>query len=472
MTNQLAFAPRGQLWFGDNLTVLRRHVEAESVDLVYLDPPFKSNKSYNVLFKHRDGRLPAAQLKAFDDTWRWDMGAAKAYEEVVDGGGDVARALFAFRDLLGTTDMLAYLTMMAPRLVELRRVLKPTGTIYLHCDSTASAHLRLLMDAVFGHNNFLNEIIWHYKTSSGAPKKWLHRNHDTILRYAAQSPNDVTWHHPREPWPEETLKKWQKDEQGRIYRVQNKFNKRYYIDPAGKLGDDVWEITLASRSHERTGFQTQKPQELLERIILASSNEDDLILDPFCGCGTTVHAAQQLKRRWLGIDITSAAMEVIEDRLQRHFGVIDCVRRGEPTTVDEAFALAKLDKHAFQRWVCEQICAEPGGKGADRGIDGVLRGTFDDRTRWKAIVSVKGGGVTVSQLRDLRGTIAREKADMGLLVALRTATAAMKREAAEAGFGVGGAPVLQFLTVEEILNGRQPIYPDDVRLPGRLRVVS
>ena len=204
-------------------------------------------------FKSRDGTRAAAQIEAFGDTWEWNTESAADYQEVVEAGGDVANAMRAFKTLLGDTgtDMQAYLAMMAPRLVELRRVLKPTGTIYLHCDATASAHLRLLMDAVFGSRNFLNEIIWHYQTSSGAPKKWLHRNHDVILRYAAFKPDLVKWHHPRVPWPEATLKKWQTDEQGRIYRVQNKFKKRYYVDPAGKLDDDAWEITLSSRTRER-----------------------------------------------------------------------------------------------------------------------------------------------------------------------------------------------------------------------------
>lgn len=234
------------LYYGDNLDILRRYIPDESVGLVYLDPPFNSNATYNVLFAEQNGSRAAAQIKAFEDTWRWDRAAAEAYQETVEAGGRVSQAMQAFRQFLGDSDMLAYLSMMAPRLVELRRVLKSTGSIYLHCDPTASAHLRLLMDAIFKPGNFLNEIIWHYQTSSGAPKKWLHRNHDTILRYAANNPEFVTWHHPREPWLEATLRKWQRDEQGRIYRVQNKFKKRYYIDPEGKLGDDVWEITLSS----------------------------------------------------------------------------------------------------------------------------------------------------------------------------------------------------------------------------------
>lgn len=189
MGKQLAFEPQGRLFFGDNLEVLRRHIEPDSVDLIYLDPPFNSNKTYNVLFRHKDGRAPAAQVKAFDDTWRWDQSAAAQYEETVEQGGDVSRVLRAFREFLGGgdarkgSDMLAYLTMMAPRLVELRRALKPTGSLYLHCDPTASHYLKILLDAVFGPENFRNEVIWWYRKWSRGTTKFL-RNHDVLLFYA------------------------------------------------------------------------------------------------------------------------------------------------------------------------------------------------------------------------------------------------------------------------------------------------
>lgn len=227
------------LYYGDNLDVLRRHVADESIDLVYLDPPFNSNATYNVLFAEQDGSRAAAQVEAFTDTWRWDQAAVHDYESIVEQGGRVADALRAMRTLLGGSDMLAYLSMMAPRLVELRRTLKPTGSIYLHCDPTASHHLKLLLDAVFGVDRFLNEVIWHYQTSGGAPKKTLIRNHDTIFRYSKGSLKSVTWNAPREPWPESTLRKWQRDDEGRIYHIHNDTGVRYFIDPAGKLMDDV-----------------------------------------------------------------------------------------------------------------------------------------------------------------------------------------------------------------------------------------
>ena len=424
----------GRLYYGDNLKVMPLHIPDRSVDLVYLDPPFKSDRDYNVLFEEKDGTRAAAQIKAFEDTWEWNEEAARAYSEVVEAGGDVASAMLAFRTLLGDVDMLAYLSMMAPRLVELRRVLKPTGTIYLHCDSTASAHLRLLMDAVFGTENFLNEIVWHYQTSSGAPQKWLHRNHDVLLRYAAEKPELVTWHHPRLPWPATTLKKWQTDEQGRIYRVQNKFKKRYYIDPAGKLDDDVWNITLSSRTHERLGYPTQKPEALLEKIILASSDEGDVVLDPFCGCGTATVVAERLKRRWIGIDITHLAVGLIKNRLVSTFGADVAghfLTIGEPVSVEDAATLAADDKFQFQAWALGLVGARPAGpvqKGADKGVDGRLFFHDEGPTgKTKQIVfSVKGGKLKATDVRDLVGVLNRENAEIAVMLSFEEPTKPMR----------------------------------------------
>ena len=457
------------LYYGDNLDVLRRHLADESVDLVYLDPPFKSNVDYNVLFEEH-GTGSVAQIHAFEDTWEWNEDSARAYQEVVEAGGDVARAMQAFRTLLGDTDMLAYLSMMAPRLAELRRVLKPTGSIYLHCDTTASAHLRLLMDAVFGAANFLNEIIWHYQTSSGAPRKWLHRNHDVILRYAASGPDSVKWHHPRVPWPEATLRKWQTDEEGRIYRVQNKFKKRYYVDPAGKLDDDVWDITLSSRTRERLGYPTQKPLALLEKIVESSSDPGDVVLDPFCGCGTSLDAAQALGRQWIGIDITHLAIGLIKSRLVGRYGptITDTFRVvGEPTSEDDARVLAREDPFQFQSWALGLIGARQVGeakRGGDQGIDGRLY--FHDegpggKTK-QVIVSVKAGHLVPNYVRDLIGTVGNEGAQIGVLLSFRPPTAGMRTAAASAGFYEspwGQHPRIQLLTVGELLDGARIDYP-------------
>lgn len=461
------------LYYGDNLEILRRYVVAESVDLIYLDPPFNSNATYNVLFAEQDGSRSAAQIQAFGDTWRWDQAAARAYEETVEAGGGVARALQAFHTLLGNSNMLAYLAMMAPRLVELHRVLKPTGSLYLHCDPTASHYLKIVMDAIFGTKQFLNEVIWHYQTSGGAPKKTLIRNHDTILRYSKTAAPNVTWTPPREAWPETTLRKWQRDEEGRIYHIHNDTGTRYYIDPGGKLMDDVWDITLAARSSERLGYPTQKPEALLERIITASSNAGDLVLDPFCGCGTAIVAAQKLGRHWIGIDITHLAIGLIKSRLLDTFGPPESETYatytvvGEPTTVEDAAQLAQTDPFQFQAWALGLVgarTAESSKKGADKGIDGRLY-FHDDEPGGKTkqiIFSVKAGQLHAPYVRDLRGVVEREKAEIGVLLCFGEPTLPMRAEAASAGFYEspwGKHPRLQILTVADLLSGKTVNYP-------------
>lgn len=375
----------------------------ESVDLIYLDPPFFSNRKYEVIWGDE------AEVRSFEDRW--------------DGGINV------------------YVQWMRERVLEMRRVLKPTGQIYLHCDQHASHYLKVMMDEVFGRSRFLNEIIWHYQTSSGAPRKWLHRNHDTILRYAATDVDLVTWHHPRQPWPETTLKKWQRDENGRIYRVQNKFGKRYYVDPAGKLDDDVWEITLSARTHERLGFPTQKPQALLEKIVASSSNPGDVVLDPFCGCGTAIAAAQTLGRRWIGIDISPTAVRVMEARMAR-LGVTAHVV-GMPVTNDELRALKPFE---FQNLV---IAAMNGShaprKTGDMGIDGfswfehhpiqvkqsdhVGRNVVDNfETALDRVGSQTGYIVAFSFTRGAREEVARVLAQKGTDIRLTLVSDLMKRD--------------------------------------------
>jgi len=500
----------GQLWFGDNLEVLRRHVTDESVDLVYLDPPFNSNKAYNVLFQQRDGRKAAAQVKAFDDTWRWDMAAAATFQEVVEEGDDVSRALLAFRDLIGTTDMLAYLTMMAPRLVELHRVLRPTGSLYLHCDPTASHYLKLLLDAIFGPENFQNEIAWKRFSAKNDPKRFG-RSHDVILFYSRSK--TFTWNVQHGPFEDDYVAqnyRYVEEETGRRYRLSDltaakpggdvdyewhgqfpykgrhwaysrenmdqmlqdgrivfrntgmPVFKRYLDEQPGVALQDVWtDVRLHAGSKERLGYPTQKPIELLERILVASSNEGDVVLDPFCGCGTAVDAAQKLGRIWIGIDITKIAIEIIRTRLDDQYGPLVYHLGGEPVTVDDAEALAELDKHEFQHWVCRRLgVKEQKKKGADRGIDGLFVGMFENKESWKGILSVKGGGTSVAHVRDLRGTVERDKADFGVLVCLRGPTKAMRRDAADAGFTPDGVPRMQIVTIDDLLNGHGPVLPE------------
>lgn len=452
------------LYYGDNLDILRRYLPNESVDLVYLDPPFKSNATYNVLFAEQDGSRAAAQVTAFEDTWQWDQAAVLSYEEAVQQGGRVADALRSMRTFLGGSDMLAYLSMMAPRLVELRRVLNPTGSIYLHCDPTASHYLKMLMDAVFGPKNFQNEIIWYYKGAGISPKRWG-RRHDVLLWY---SKSDEWFFDPdpvRDPYADSTKERFS-------HYIGNVRGSADYgtqtLNPAGKHPDDVWQIPIVAPSaRERLGYPTQKPLALLEHVVASSCPVGGVVLDPFCGCGTAIDAAQRLGRRWIGIDITHLAINLIRHRLLDSYGdTIKFTVIGEPTDVASASDLAASDPYQFQWWALGLVGARPveQKKGADHGIDGRLY--FHEQTggETKQIVfSVKAGGTGVNHVRDLRGVVERENAALGILITMQEPTRPMRQEAAEAGFYTDAwgqrYPRLQLLTVGELLAGKKVEMP-------------
>lgn len=504
---------KNKLYYGDNLNVLRLHIKDESVDLIYLDPPFKSEQDYNVLFLESDGTPAASQIQAFEDTWIWDQAAAFAYEETVEAGGDVAKALVGLRSFLGESDMLAYLSMMAPRLLDLRRVLKPKGSIYLHCDPTASHYLKLLMDSVFGHEAFRNEIIWK-RTSGHSDARRYGRVHDVLLYYGRgprphwnrvyqpydpvyveqyyryQDPDgrrfmsdnlsasgltgggyEYEWKGITRVWrcPVETMKRL--DEEGRIFYTKKGIPrmKRYLDESKGLPAQDVWTDIEALRSWhaERLGYPTQKPEPLLERLMLASSDEGDVVLDPFCGCGTTMAVAQRLERRWIGIDITSLATNLIKVRLKDAYG--DEVKNtyeviGEPESVEDARVLAASDPYQFQWWALGLVGARPteGKKGADRGIDG--QQYFHDvagagATTRQILFSVKAGKTGPTHVRDLRGVVDREKGELGVLITMQDPTREMKKEAASAGFYEAGAmgkfPRIQIVTVQDLLDDKK-----------------
>jgi len=459
--------PENVLYYGDNLDILRRYVQDESVDLVYLDPPFKSNQDYNVLFVEQNGSRSKAQIRAFDDTWRWDLGAAEAYERIVEAGGGPAEAMMAFRKLLGQSDMLAYLVMMAPRLVELRRVLKPTGSIYLHCDPTASHYLKLLMDSIFGPHNFLNEIIWHYRKWP-AGKYTFQRNHDVLFFYARSASRRRTFNQLHMARAESTLRRFGTarirstfDDAGR--RLPSQTESR---PSEGVRQDDVWDIGRVPPVKQL--FPTQKPEALLQRIIKASSRKGDTVLDPFCGCGTTIVVAQALQRRWIGIDITHLAVTLIKHRLRDVFGDAAKYRVvGEPVSLPDAQALAAQDRYQFQWWALGMVGARPveEKKGADQGVDGRLY--FHDEAEGgkpkQILLSVKSGAVKVSDVRDLRGVLEREGADIGVLITLQPPTRPMTAEAASAGFysSPWGTkhPRLQLLTIAGLLEGKRVDCP-------------
>lgn len=504
------------LYYGDNLEVLRRYIPDESVDLVYLDPPFNSKATYNVLFAEQDGSRAAAQIKAFEDTWRWDKEAAAAYHEIVESGPQrVSQAMQAFRLLLGDNDMLAYLAMMAPRLVELRRVLKATGSLYLHCDPVASHYLKLVLDAVFGNFYFRNEIIWRRSTAKGHAFTRYPSGHDTLLFYAKSQ--DSTWHTQFLPHRQDYIRSHYSNveqETGRRYTLDNCLNpnpdrpnltyewkghlrvwrwtkekmqqlhdegrlvytrtgipryKRYLDEMSGSAATSIWSDIppINSQAKERLGYPTQKPEALLKRIILSSTNEGDTVLDPFCGCGTTIAVAQRLHRRWLGIDITHLAITLIKHRLADAYGeAVKYQVIGEPVSLPDAERLAADDPYQFQWWALGLVGARPveQKKGADRGIDGRLY-FHDEGARGKTkqiVLSVKSGHTSVKDVRDLRGVVEREKAQIGVLLTLQQPTQPMRAEAAGAGFYESPwrkHSLLQILTVGELLEGKAIDYP-------------
>ena len=512
---------RNKLYFGDNLDILRENVADESVDLIYLDPPFNSNATYNVLFRERGGEESAAQITAFEDTWRWSIESEYAFQDVVTGGPEkLGNLLQAMRGFLGQNDMMAYLTMMAQRMAELHRVLKPTGSIYLHCDPTASHYLKLMMDAVFGLENFRNEITWR-RTTAHSDSTRYGRNTDIILFYTKSGQR--TWNIQYQPYDESYKARFRfKDPDGRAYadydltakglsgggyeyeykgafslwrvpletmeRLDSEgrlhftrtggIRRKRYLDemqgrPAQALWDDIDPIN--SQARERLGYPTQKPEALLERIINASSNEGDVVLDPFCGCGTAIAVAERLNRRWIGIDITHLAISLMKSRLRDSFGpdLSDYDVVGVPQDVESARALAVESEHdgryQFEYWALGLVDARPsnrGRRGADSGIDGYIN-FFDDNSgkAKRIIVQVKSGHVRRDIIATLKGDMAREKAEIGLFITLNRPTRPMTQEAASAGiytperFPDHRYPRLQILTIEDLLSGAQADYP-------------
>jgi site-specific DNA-methyltransferase (adenine-specific) len=515
---------KNQLYFGYNLDILRTYVPTNSVDLIYLDPPFNSKATYNVLFQEKSGEQSAAQITAFEDSWHWGLESEAAYTEVVtEGPKKLADMLQALRSFLGANDMMAYLTMMAIRLVELHRVLKPTGSIYLYCDPTASHYIKLLLDSVFGVKNFCNEIVWK-RTSAHSSAKRYNPVHDIIFFYSKSQKylwnpqftqydqnyleqfyrhvdvdgrrfrlSDLTGAGIRRG---ETGKEWRGinvternrhwmvppkeldklDEKGRIYWPKTgemPAYKRFLDEMSGvPLQDIITDIQpVVSAAAERLGYPTQKPEALLERIIKASSNEGDIVLDPFCGCGTALNVAERLHRRWIGIDITHLAITLIKKRLHDTFGdeLSPYEVIGDPKDWTSAVALAEVNRHQFEWWALSLVDAQPARdkkKGPDTGIGGYIY-FFDDNSgkAKKIVVQVKSGHVTVSQIRDLKGVIEREKAVIGAFLTLKEPTKPMETEAASAGFYEPESfpgkkyPRLQILTIAGLLFGKNLEYP-------------
>lgn len=537
-----------RLYFGDNLHVLREHVANESVDLVYLDPPFNSKRDYNLLFKTPKGHESDAQITAFEDSWHWGEQAEREYAEILrQPNTDVAELMPALRAFLGENDMMAYLVMMANRLLELHRVLKPTGSLYLHCDPTASHYLKIVLDGVFRKENFRTEISWRRSSAHNDAKQGRaqYGNVRDVIFFYTKS-DDWKWNWQYTPYSQDYIDSFYThvDDEGRRYRLDNltaakpggdvsyefygtkpykgrywaysrenmeKFKaegrlyfpknggtpayKRYLDEMPGVPLQNDWDDIKPTPPGEYLGYPTQKPLALLERIINASSNPGDVVLDPFCGCGTAVHAAQKLERRWIGIDITHLAIALIEKRLKDAFPYLDRVKPeqpapvapgvGEPEAPDYmrrfevigtpedlggARDLALRDKYQFQWWACSLVNAQPyqgKKKGADGGIDGLIFFQDDKNAAKKIVVSVKGGEhVGVPMIRDLAHVVAREKAEIGLFVTLAEPSKPMEVEAVKEGFYTSPAtgaefPRIQILTIKGLLDGNERArYPD------------
>ena len=543
------------LYYGDNLDVLRRDINDESVDLIYLDPPFNSNRAYNVLFHNAAGDESPAQIQAFGDTWRWSQETDEQLNYILGGGvpGTVIDAITAMRGLLGQTDLMAYLVMMTTRLVELRRVLKDTGSLYLHCDPTASHYLKMILDAVFGPRNFRSEIVWRRSSAHNKLSQQFGPIHDIILFYSKG--DELQFHPGRTPYPnsyiegrfrrEDAHGRFRSNEltgagtrngasgqpwrgfaptpRGRHWAIPGSLKEllpndgkgmtsqekldhlaglpdshiempadergwptyRQYIG-AGVLYQDIWAYQPGTRGclwetdqgidedvkwleagEEKLGFDTQKPVGLLARIINSSSQEGDTVLDPFCGCGTTVDAAQLLRRRWVGIDITYIAIDLIQRRLASQYGNDASYRvDGIPTDIEGAQALFNANPFDFERWAVSLVDATPNEKQVgDRGVDGRVRFHADERRIGKVIVSVKGGeAINPAMLRDLVGTVETERAEMGILLTMTEPTPGIVQAAARAGLYSSALtgrsfPKIQVLTIQQLLAGVTPQMP-------------
>lgn len=484
-----------QLFYGDNLEILRNHIPSESVDLIYIDPPFNSNQAYNVIFSESDGSSSQAQIQAFEDTWHWGDNIEEVYHDLINTAPQqLVDTIRSFRGFLTETNLMAYLVMMAVRLVELHRVLKPTGSFYLHCDPTASHYLKIILDQIFGVENFRNEIVWARTNAHNMNADYYSKIHDLLLFYTKG--DDYTWNRQFTEYSEAQLSRYKSDEDDRLYTgrdltmstVQENRNfewrgtqppphrswgatyeqlekwysegrillkqdgtprldglKVYLDELPGKQVASIWSDIprIGNTSKERLGYPTQKPLLLLERIIVTSSNKGDVILDAFAGCGTTIESAALLNRKWIGIDITHLAIALLKYRLTDTFGEdVKYEIIGEPRDEASAKALANQDRYQFQWWALSLIRARPyqnKKKGADEGVDGVIYYQDVDPdnpkknlTR-KIVVQVKSGKVSVKDIRELESVIKNQEAVIGVFITLSQPTQPMLKEASKAG---------------------------------------
>jgi site-specific DNA-methyltransferase (adenine-specific) len=517
------------LFYGDNLEILKEYIGDNSIDLIYLDPPFNSSRNYNVLFKDEHGKDSESQIVAFEDTWHWNQQAERTYHNLVTTApAHVGHMIGALHSFIGPSQMLAYLVMMAARLVELHRVLKPTGSLYLHCDPTASHYLKVVLDTIFDPRNYRNEIIWkrtnihndasrkfadvsdiiffysktdtytfnkqHTPHSQQYVNDFYRHSDEQGRRYSLgdmSSPNprpNLTYEYkgykpPAFGWRVSREKMEELDAAGRLYfpkKQDGLIRLKRYLDempgtPIGNVWDDIRPVQ--AQAAERLGYPTQKPLALLERIMQASSNPGDIVLDPFAGCGTTVTAAEKLGRRWIGIDITHLSIALLRYRMKAAFpGAIFQVI-GEPEDLGAARQLALDDRYQFQWWALSLIKAKPlggqegskiGKKGSDKGIDGIIN-FIDDHTGKpkRVLVQVKSGKVKSGDIRDLKGTVERESAAIGVFITLDAPSTDMQTEAITAAYYHSPGwnkdyPKIQILTIADLLKGA------DIKMPAEV----
>lgn len=473
-----------KLYYGDNLDVLIKYIKDESIDLCYIDPPFNSKRNYNQIYNNI-GKEDKAQAQAFIDTWTWDEDAVDGYYAIThsDTGNFPKQSIeliIGLKKVLGDSSLMAYLIHMALRLAQIYRVLKPTGNFYLHCDPTASHYLKLLLDSIFCSQgaDFKNELIWCYTRPSKAIKQFP-RTHDVIFFYSKTSESYFNIDPVRIPYDKETLARSNRG--AGIKSVMGAKEGLDRLNPLGKPPESWWQIPmLQGNSLERLGYPTQKPEALLERIIKSSSKEGDIILDAYCGCGTTVAVAQRLKRKWIGIDITYQSISVILKRLKDHFGqqAIDSTElNGVPQDMEAAIALAhKKDdrvRKEFEKWAVltysdnKAIINEK--KGSDSGIDGIAFMLIGHDEHKQVLFSVKSGHLGVSMIRDFCHVVDRENAATGVFISLEQPTRPMIQEAVSMGKYINPLTnqeyhKIEIVTIKEILDGKRLNLPQAVEV--------
>jgi site-specific DNA-methyltransferase (adenine-specific) len=507
------------LYYGDNLDILRKYINDESVDLIYLDPPFNSQRAYNVIFPDKSGKFSTAQIHAFEDAWSWGIESQQAFDDIMRGSYslELKDMMKAFKEFMGPSNLMAYLTMMAVRLVEMHRTLKMTGSLYLHCDPTASHYLKVLLDQIFGQKNFRNEIVWKRTDAKGNVQKKFGWIHDRLLFYTKT--NRWTWNQQFVAYDQEYTDQFyaKVDKNGRRYQADNLtapmsrasrgqiytwkgytppstrcfvYNKekmeqldregrieytskgcprliRYLDEMEGNKCPDIWLDIRFPQKSEQLPYPTQKPVALLERIIQASSDEGDVVMDPFCGCGTATVAAEKLGRKWIGIDVTYLAIQLIKKRVIEHFPDAKFEEIGEPKSLEDARSLSEKSKFQFESWAVSLIGGQPykSTGGGDTGMDGFLYFQDFEGNYHRIIIEVKGGGYQPKDVRSLAHVLQREESPMGILIALEPPTKGMLSAAAELGkwampVSRKSYPVMQIMTIQDFFDGKKPELPD------------